>query len=101
MPVEEREFAEIIVDFVPTLHAKFEEMLAALSAGDFLELSKLAHWLKGAGGTCGFGDFYEPSLQLELAAKASELSQCQTHLGELMSLADRIHVPDLDALPVG
>lgn len=101
LPVEEREFAEIIVDFVPTLHAKFEEMLAALSAGDFLELSKLAHWLKGAGGTCGFGDFYEPSLQLELAAKASELSQCQTHLGELMSLADRIHVPDLDALPVG
>ena len=54
LPTDEIEFAEIVVDFVPTLKEKLGEMTESLERGDFVELSKLAHWLKGAGGTCGF-----------------------------------------------
>ena len=65
LPVEEPEFREIVVDFIPQLGRKLDEMKAAMKAGNFAELASLAHWLKGAGGTCGFEEFYHPSLQLE------------------------------------
>ncbi len=92
---DDPEFAEIIVEFAPVLDEKLEEMKLTLSAGDFDELAKLAHWLKGAGGTCGFNQFYEPSVSLEQASKASDAGNCQRHLEVLIGLRSRLWIPEV------
>jgi signal transduction histidine kinase/DNA-binding NarL/FixJ family response regulator/HPt (histidine-containing phosphotransfer) domain-containing protein len=93
LPVDEVEFREIVVDFVPQLESKLREMDQALSKGDFVELAGLAHWLKGAGGTCGFAEFFDPSLELESAAKDNEAGQCSKNLNELWEIGSRIVIP--------
>ena len=95
LPVEELEFAMIVKDFVPTVDAKLTEIKNCIDNGDFDELSKLAHWLKGAGGTCGFNDFYQPSLDLENAAKASQSEAAANHYKTLSHLAKRIWIPEI------
>jgi len=95
LPTEELEFAEIVKDFVPTLEGKLAEMKACLDKGDFEELSKLAHWLKGAGGTCGFVEFYQPSLDLEKASKASLPDESQRQYRALCNLGKRIWIPEI------
>jgi HPt (histidine-containing phosphotransfer) domain-containing protein len=69
LPMDEPEFREIVVEFVPTLEAKIGQMKEAYANNDFDQQAKLAHWLKGAGGTVGFDEFYQPSIDLETAAK--------------------------------
>ena len=91
LPADE-DFREIILDFIPQVETKLQEMEVAISNGSFDELSKLAHWLKGAGGTCGFNELYEPSLELEYAALAKDGQASQICLDLLVALAQRIVV---------
>ena len=70
LPMEEAEFKEIVVDFVAELHGRLEGMQGLLANEDYTSLAVEAHWLKGAGGTCGFDCFFEPARRLELAARA-------------------------------
>ena len=95
LPTDEIEFAIIVKDFVPTVHDKLSQMKDCLGKSDFEELAKLAHWLKGAGGTCGFNEFYEPSLDLEKSAKSSSLEASTKSYLELVDLAKRIWVPEI------
>lgn len=95
LPTEELDFAEIIVDFVPVLNEKLNEMDEMHAAGQFGELAKLAHWLKGAGGTCGFNEFFEPSLGLEQSSKTEDAQETRKYLNELRALSKRIWVPAL------
>ena len=92
LPAEEV-FREIIVDFIPQAESKLEEMQTALNKEDFEELYGLGHWLKGAGGTCGFNDFYQPSAELEEAAKAKDKEACSACIELLLTLLQRIVVP--------
>ena len=91
LPAEE-DFREIILDFIPQIEAKLQEMDVAISNGSFDELSKLAHWLKGAGGTCGFLELYAPSQELENAALANDGESSRICLDILIALAQRIVV---------
>jgi|GEM_PF-449836 len=86
------DFREIILDFIPQIESKFQKMEGAISSESFDELSNLAHWLKGAGGTCGYNDLYEPSLELEKAALAKDREACRMCLDLLVALAQRIVV---------
>ena len=101
LPTEEYEFAEIVVDFVPQVNSKLEQMKQALVEKDFVALSGLAHWLKGAGGTCGFVEFYDPSFALEQSAKAEDFDASVKGLRKLLNLASRIEVPDLKTMQPG
>ena len=67
---------------------------AAFAAKDFAELARLAHWLKGAGGTVGYDEFTEPALKLEQAALASNAEETGAMLGEVRSLASRLVAPE-------
>lgn len=92
---EEREFREIVVDFIPQLEKKLQDMEAALARGSYGELAGHAHWLKGAGGTCGFNEFSQPSLELEQSAQAKDKQACNACLEVLVTMAQRIVVPQL------
>ena len=95
LPTEELEFAMIVKDFVPTIHEKLAQMKDCLDKKDFEELAKLAHWLKGAGGTCGFNEFYDPSLELEKSSKASKFQASVNNYLALCDLSKRIWVPEI------
>ena len=86
------DFREIVLGFIPQMETSLREMESALSRESFDELAKLAHWLKGSGGTCGFNDLFAPSSELEIAAKAKDREACQICFDLLITLTQRIAV---------
>ncbi len=88
-------FAKVIARFVTRLAEQLEAMNAAYSKRNLEELAKLAHWLKGAGGTVGFDVFFQPASDLECAAKAGDLADIEQQLQHLHRLAARIALPDM------
>jgi DNA-binding response OmpR family regulator len=84
--------AAIVARFVLQLSPKLVEMDTACARGDFAELARLAHWLKGAGGSMGYDELFEPSKRLEEAAHAGDGAAARTILGELSELERRIHL---------
>lgn len=98
LPVEIPEFAEIVRTFSTRVREELQAMDEALAKRDFESLARLAHWLKGSGGTVGFGDFTSPSAELEAHAKQGNLDKIEAMLAELWNLARRIQIPPAPAL---
>ena len=94
---DEDDFRDIIVDFIPQVEAKLRMMDQAIGNESYNELAALAHWLKGAGGTCGFLDLHAPSLELENAAKAHDKEGCQMCLDLIVAVSQRIVVPSTES----
>lgn len=95
LPLDEVEFIEIIHDFNESLVEKYAQMKQAIEDQDFAELCNLGHWLKGAGGTCGYYEFSEPARKMEKAAKDIKIENVKLHVAEIKNLIDRIELPDL------
>jgi signal transduction histidine kinase/CheY-like chemotaxis protein/HPt (histidine-containing phosphotransfer) domain-containing protein len=93
LPTDDRELAAIVAEYIDALDAKLDEMKAAWDAGDLDELARLAHWLKGSGGTAGFGVLSEPALRLENFAKGKQPGEIPAALAELRTLHGRLIVP--------
>jgi PAS domain S-box-containing protein len=91
-------FANVISRFVNRLEEQLPAMDEAFQARDFEAMAKLAHWLKGAGGTVGFDVFYEPSKELEKAAKAMDLTTIEQQLQRIHGLAGRIVIDGQPAI---
>ena len=87
-------FANVIARFVGRLEEQLPAMDEAFWAQDFESMAKLAHWLKGAGGTVGFDIFFEPASELESAAKARDLAAIEEKLQQIHGLARRIVIKD-------
>jgi len=82
----------VILKFVDKIGKESVKLNEAFSARDFQEISRWAHWLKGAAGTVGFDDFTEPAQKLELAAAGSDIRQVQQVVEEIQALIDAIEV---------
>jgi HPt (histidine-containing phosphotransfer) domain-containing protein len=96
LPTDDAEFCEIVVEFVERLHEQLDAMRRAWADRDLDELARLAHWLKGSGGTAGFGAFTIPAQALQKLAQQRQLDQIPAAISELEDLADRIIVPTID-----
>ncbi|TWU36172.1 ATP-binding protein [Novipirellula artificiosorum] len=96
LPVEDRDFREIIIDFVIKLDTRIIEMRSLLQEHAFADLAEVAHWLKGAGGTVGYREFTSPAASLVEAARNEGADPCQAALQEIESVRSRIVVPELD-----
>jgi PAS domain S-box-containing protein len=92
MPMEDPEFREIVEEFVSSLRPRLADMRRSLAAGDFTELTELAHRLKGAGGTVGFAVLSESAQHLEDYARAGAPAASTTAavIDELEQLCRRI-----------
>jgi CheY-like chemotaxis protein len=93
LPTDDRELAAIVAEYIDALDAKLDDMKVAWDSGDLAELAKLAHWLKGSGGTAGFAVFNAPALRLENLAKGKELGDIPTVIANLRTLHRRLIVP--------
>ena len=95
LPMNDAEFREIVVRFVGRLDAQLLKMRAALADKDAQELANLAHWLKGAGGTVGFGILSELGRDLETSVKARHWSGAGDLLDQIEAHSRRIVVPEM------
>ena len=87
----------LIEKFVVRLDEQLEAMESARNGKKFDELARLAHWLKGAGGTVGFAAFTEPAQRLEISAKEKDEAQIEETMATIHLLASRIFIPDEQA----
>jgi signal transduction histidine kinase/CheY-like chemotaxis protein/HPt (histidine-containing phosphotransfer) domain-containing protein len=92
LPTDDQELREVVVEFIDTLESKLCEMREAWDAGDSAELARLAHWLKGAGGTVGFACFTLPAAELEQLATNGDLPSAESPLKSLRELQTRLVV---------
>jgi signal transduction histidine kinase/HPt (histidine-containing phosphotransfer) domain-containing protein/ActR/RegA family two-component response regulator len=93
LPMDDADFREIVADFVQALHDDLEKMKQAWTKRDFHALARLAHGLKGSGGSAGFDVFTEAAKRLETLVKQERLDQIQASLDHIGELAGRIVVP--------
>lgn len=93
LPVEEAEFREIVAEFAGRLEEQVAVMQRLLRDVEFDKLANLAHWLKGAGGTCGFAEFFEPASALERACKDNQYEECEKCLQQIVQLSAAIEIP--------
>jgi PAS domain S-box-containing protein len=100
IPAEERlvsrlltsdaEFREIVEQFVVRLREQIAAMRIAVVGGDLRELARLAHWLKGTGGTAGFPELTERARELEQFARELKIDDARHAVRQLEQMAGRI-----------
>ena len=73
-------------DYCATVTEYVEALKAALPKGDFTELKRLAHALKGNSAMLGDTEMNAHALAFENGAKAENLATCQAELTELEKL---------------
>jgi len=94
LPMNDSEFREIVVRFVGKLDHQLAAMRTALANKDAQGLASLAHWLKGAGGTVGFGILSEVARELEIQVRARNWDSAGEYLELIEAVAARIVVPE-------
>jgi signal transduction histidine kinase/DNA-binding NarL/FixJ family response regulator/HPt (histidine-containing phosphotransfer) domain-containing protein len=90
LPTDDPDFREIVEEFIERLQTQLMAMQRAFEGDDLPEVSRLAHWLKGAGGTAGFAAFTEPSKRLESLVRDRQCKEIEGAIGELLDLARRV-----------
>ncbi|BFM16386.1 ATP-binding protein [Maricurvus nonylphenolicus] len=80
----------IIDRFIDKLIQKLEHMQKQLLQDNYQALADAAHWLKGSGGSVGFGVFTTPADKLEQAAKSQQSQQCHEQLKVIIELSERV-----------
>ena len=98
LPLDDPEFREIVAEFVDTLHHKIQQMREKLEERDFAELSQLAHWLKGAGGTAGFSEFTRPAAELERFSAGEKTEESRKTVEVIAGVVERV-VVDPSSVP--
>ena len=84
------ELAGILDQFVKRLPGQIEAMSLAAQAGRREELQRLAHRLKGAGGSYGYPSLTEAARELEVAARAGDVETAGIALGRLTAMSRAI-----------
>jgi len=92
LPTADPDFREIVEEFIERLQNQVAAMQRAFDSQDLPELARLAHWLKGAGGTAGFPAFTQPAKHLEVIVRDQQCDEIEATLAELRELAQRAAV---------
>jgi HPt (histidine-containing phosphotransfer) domain-containing protein len=80
------DLADIIGDFVDGLTEQTDQMETTLQASQFEDLRRMAHQLKGAGGSYGYPSITEAARKLEDAAREADPETCRWALNEVSQL---------------
>jgi CheY-like chemotaxis protein/HPt (histidine-containing phosphotransfer) domain-containing protein len=83
---EDPDLAGVLIKFVNGLPAQVEAMRRAMAAGRNEELQRLAHRLKGAGGSYGYPVLTDAALSLEDAARAGDAEAAGMALGRVAAV---------------
>ncbi|MCB9848585.1 MAG: response regulator [Phycisphaeraceae bacterium] len=86
------ELAAVARDWVECLSEKIIEAEAALERGDFEAVARIAHAIKGSGGSVGLPEFTERGLALEHAAHGRDQAESRRQLESIRSLRSSAEV---------
>ena len=86
-------FQKVILLFIEKLKEELVRAHLAWENGNLEELARIAHWLKGAGGTVGFDEFTEPGARLENFAKTAQVEPAGRMLQQVKCLSEAIVPP--------
>jgi PAS domain S-box-containing protein len=89
-------FQKVILQFINKLKEELIRAQLAWENKNLEELARIAHWLKGAGGTVGFDEFTEPASKLENFAKTAQAEHTGLMLQRVKCLADAIVPPAVE-----
>jgi CheY-like chemotaxis protein len=92
LPTDDPEIREVVVEFIDSISQRLDAMAAALGSDNFDELARIAHALKGSGGTAGFNCFTEPAARIEHAAKARLPENVAPAIDEIRGLKEMVAV---------
>ncbi len=98
LPTDDPEFREIVEEFVQRAREQLEAICQAWAKQDLETLARLAHWLKGAGGTAGFDAFTEPARNLEQLVKAQKRDRIPAAIDAIADLVSRMVIPEAQAV---
>lgn len=90
LPTDDPEFLEIICEFLEKFATRIPELEQAYEVEDFESLAHLAHWLRGAAGSVGYGCFTEPAAALEQYAREKSRSKATQPLETIRKLQRRL-----------
>jgi HPt (histidine-containing phosphotransfer) domain-containing protein len=93
LPMDDRDFCEIVVEFIGRLDERLIEMQGLVHRQEFDDLADQAHWLKGAGGTVGFPQLMEPSQSLMLAAREKSAERSAEFMDQVLAVRRRMVIP--------
>lgn len=97
LPTTNRAFAEIVLEFAEQLNKQLKAMREAAQAKDAMAIRRLAHWLRGTGGTAGFRLLSEKGSALSDAGHDENWPAIEQVINEVERLARRIELPTLPA----
>lgn len=93
LPTSDPEFRQIVDEFIDRLRGQMDKVSQAWLQGDLEQLSSLAHWIRGSGGTAGFPALTEPARLLEQAAREEWLDEVAAAISQLKELTSKIARP--------
>ncbi len=80
---------KIVTEFVEEMPERILDLRQATDATDWESLKRLAHQLKGAGGSYGFDELTSGARQLESAVDLGQESETQRAVEHLIDLCSR------------
>lgn len=83
-----REFACELVDRVSD---ELPQLLHAYETGDLIEVARLAHWIKGSGGTVGLPKLSQIAVHCETAVKQNELDSILESIEEMNQFLNAVN----------
>lgn len=87
------DFAELVEMFIDEIPVRMQALMDAFDSGDAEQVRRLAHQLKGAGGSYGFGEMTAPAAALEQAIKSGvELPEVASYVSAVTSICGRMKV---------
>jgi len=93
LPTNNPRAAGIVERFVQRLSDQLDAMDDARARRDFAQITEIARWLKGTGGSSGFDAFTEPAVHLAEAALGNNEQGVDEAIKVLRGLASRIQLP--------
>ncbi len=96
LPDTHPKFRPIIEKFVVRIAEQLEVLESAIAEEDYPAIGKLAHWLKGSGGSVGFDAFTEPAADLEIHARDGDLASIRQVAVVISELNRRITLTQLE-----
>ncbi len=98
LPIEDPEFAAIVVDFIPALRREVDRLANGVRSRDPVETLASSHWIRGAGGTAGFGCFTIPAGQITTAVRSNTWTDVDRLSIAIQDYADRLEMPEIPEL---
>jgi HPt (histidine-containing phosphotransfer) domain-containing protein len=84
-------FADLVATYVNDMPSRLQQLEAQFQAGNWDELRRLAHQMKGAAGSYGFDTITQQAARLEAAAaRRDSIADIELNLSELKQLCARM-----------